>query len=190
MTQGGLVGEKASKRKGLVIVFTGNGKGKTTAAMGMGVRAAGNKMRVLAVQFIKGQWKTGEQAALQQLAPYFELRRMGKGFTIEGLRDERIPPEEHQRAAQEALAMVREELASGGWDVVILDEILGAIKAGLVTLEQVLELVLLKPPMLHLVLTGRGAPPELVQVADLVTEMRPIKHPYEQGIPAQRGVEF
>jgi cob(I)alamin adenosyltransferase len=183
-------GAKGRRRKGLGIINTGDGKGKTTAAMGMGMRAAGNRMKVLALQFIKGTWKTGEIEAIKQLAPYFELVRMGRGFTIERLRDERISDEEHRRAAQEALAWVRERLTSGEYQVVILDEILGSIKAGLVSLEQVLELVATKPPDLHLVLTGRGASPELVEVAALVTEMRPIKHPYEAGIMAQRGVEF
>src|SRR6476620_11091470 len=97
-------GAKGRRRKGLVIVNTGNGKGKTTAAMGLGMRAAGNKMHVLALQFIKGAWKTGEIEAIKQLAPYFELVRMGRGFTIERLRDERISDEEHHQAAQEALA--------------------------------------------------------------------------------------
>jgi len=183
-------GARNRRRKGLVIINTGNGKGKTTAAMGMGMRAAGNKMNVLALQFIKGTWKTGEIEAIKSLAPYFELVRMGRGFTIERLRDTRISDEEHRQAAQDALAWVRERLTSGQYQVVILDEILGSIKAGLITLEQALDLVAAKPPDLHLVLTGRGAPPELIEVADLVTEMRPIKHPYEAGIMAQRGVEF
>jgi cob(I)alamin adenosyltransferase len=158
--------------------------------MGMGMRAAGNKMHVLALQFIKGAWKTGETEAIKQLAPYFELVRMGRGFTIDRLRDARISDEEHHQAAQEAFVWVHGRLTSGEYQVVILDEILGAVKAGLVTLEQVLELVAAKPPDVHLVLTGRGAPQELIDVADLVTEMRPIKHPYEAGIMAQRGVEF
>ena len=183
-------GAKGRRRKGLVIVNTGNGKGKTTAAMGMGLRAAGNRMRVLALQFIKGTWKTGEVEAVKQLAPYFELVRMGRGFTVERLRDKRISDEEHRQAAQEALGWIRERLTSGDYQVVILDEILGSIKAGLVSREQVLDLVAAKPPDVHLVLTGRGAPPELIEMADLVTEMRPIKHPYEAGIMAQRGVEF
>jgi cob(I)alamin adenosyltransferase len=183
-------GAKGRRRKGLVIINTGNGKGKTTAAMGMGMRAAGNKMRVLALQFIKGAWKTGEVEAIKQLAPYFQLQRMGRGFTIERLRDQRISDQEHRQAAQEAIAWVRERITSGEYQVVILDEILGSIKAGLVTLDQVLELVASKPADLHLVLTGRNAPQELIDVADLVTEMRPVKHPYEQGIMAQRGVEF
>lgn len=183
-------GAKGRRRKGLVIVNTGDGKGKTTAAMGLALRACGHRMRVLVLQFIKGTWKTGEIAAARQLAPYFELVRMGRGFTIERLRDRRISDEEHRQAAQEALAWVRERMTSGGYQVIVLDEILGSIKAGLVSLEQVLDLVARKPPDLHLVLTGRDAPPEIVAAADLVTEMRKVKHPYDQGIMAQRGVEF
>jgi cob(I)alamin adenosyltransferase len=183
-------GARGRRRKGLVIINTGDGKGKSTAAFGMGMRAAGNKMRVLCLQFIKGAWKTGETEAVKQLAPYFELAKTGRGFTIDRLRDQRITDEEHRQAAQQGIVWVREKLTSGDYQVVILDEILGSIKAGLVTLDQVLELVSAKPADVHLVLTGRGAPPQLIEVADLVTEMRPIKHPYQAGIMAQRGVEF
>jgi cob(I)alamin adenosyltransferase len=181
-------GEKS--RKGLVIVFTGNGKGKTTAAMGLALRAAGNRMRVRVIQFIKGTWKTGEVEAVRPLAPLFEIVRAGRGFTIDRLRDPRIPMEEHVAAAQAGLAEAREAITAGGLDVVVLDEILGAIKAELVTLDQVLELVAAKPPQQHLILTGRDAPDALVERADLVTEMRLVKHPYSQGIVAQRGIEF
>jgi cob(I)alamin adenosyltransferase len=179
------------KEKGLVIVFTGDGKGKTTAAMGMALRAVGHKMRVLVIQFIKGAWKTGEQEAVKALAPYFTIVRAGRGFTLEHLRDPRISMDEHRRAAEHGYALAREALTSGQYDMVVLDEICGTISAGLLSLEQVLALLDLKPPLLHLVLTGRGAPPELIERADLVTEMRLIKHPYrDQGISAQRGVEF
>jgi len=178
------------RRKGLVIIFTGNGKGKTTAAMGLALRAAGNRMRVRVIQFIKGTWKTGELEAAKALAPYFEIHRAGRGFTIERLRDPRIPMEDHVAAAQAGIAEARETITSGEFAVVVLDEILGAIKADLVRLEQVIELIESKPPALHLILTGRDAPAALVERADLVTEMRLIKHPYEQGIIAQRGVEF
>ncbi len=182
--------EKRATRTGLVIVFTGTGKGKTTAAIGMAVRAAGNRMRVKIIQFIKGSWKTGEQQALAALAPQIELARTGRGFTIERLRDPRVSDEEHQLAAQAGLALAAEAIHSGAYDLVVLDEILAAVKAGLLSTADILRLIAEKPPMLHLVITGRGAPPELVEVADLVTEMRLIKHPYERGIPAQRGVEF
>jgi cob(I)alamin adenosyltransferase len=181
---------KEKRRKGLVIVFTGNGKGKTTAAMGLALRASGNKMRVRVIQFIKGSWKTGEVEAVKPLAPLFEIVRAGLGFTIDRLRDPRIEPEEHRAAAQSGLDEARQAIASGDFAVVILDEILGAIKADLVTTGQVMSLIETKPPMLHLVLTGRDAPAEIIDAADLVTEMRLIKHPYQAGIIAQRGVEF
>jgi cob(I)alamin adenosyltransferase len=181
---------KEKKRKGLVIVFTGNGKGKTTAAMGMALRASGNKMRVRVIQFIKGQWKTGEVDAVKPLGPLFEIVRAGLGFTIDRLRDPRIEMNEHTAAAQAGLEEARSAITSGEFAVVVLDEILGAIKAELVTVEQVLGLIAAKPPMLHLVLTGRDAPSEIIEAADLVTEMRLIKHPYQAGIIAQRGVEF
>jgi cob(I)alamin adenosyltransferase len=174
----------------LVIVFTGNGKGKTTAAMGLALRASGNKMRVRVIQFIKGSWKTGEVEAVKPLAPLFEIARAGLGFTIDRLRDPRIEPDEHKAAAQAGLDDARQAIVSGDFAVVILDEILGAIKAQLVTTEQVIGLIDAKPPMLHLVLTGRDAPAEIIEAADLVTEMRLIKHPYAAGIIAQRGIEF
>ncbi|HEY7063919.1 MAG TPA: cob(I)yrinic acid a,c-diamide adenosyltransferase [Chloroflexota bacterium] len=179
------------KRKGLVIINTGNGKGKTTAAIGLGVRAAGNRMRVRMIQFIKGVWKTGEQRTLPQLAPYFELERVGHGFTIDGLRDERIPMDEHEARARAGWARARETVRAGEHDVVILDEIMATVHAGFVSVDEVLALIADKPPMMHLVLTGRNAPPELVAAADLVSEIQPIKHPYkDQGIKAQKGVEF
>ena len=178
------------ERRGLVIVYTGNGKGKTTAALGLALRAAGNGFRVLVIQFIKGRWKTGESESVKALAPNLELVRMGKGFTIERLRDKRIPMEEHERAAADAFARAGEVVREGAYDMVVLDELLGSIKAGLVSLDDVLQLIRDKPPTLHLVMTGRGAPPALVDAADLVTEMNLVKHPFQQGIPAQRGIEF
>ena len=177
------------RRKGLVMIWTGNGKGKTTAAMGLALRAAGNKMHVLFLQFIKGQWKTGEREILATLSPYVEHVVMGRGFTIEHLRNKNIPMEEHQQAAAAAFAFAREQVLSGKYQMVILDEIMASIHAGFIPVPDVLDLIHEKPPLLHLVLTGRNAPPELVAVADLVSEVQPIKHPYEAGIPAQRGVE-
>ncbi|HLH26494.1 MAG TPA: cob(I)yrinic acid a,c-diamide adenosyltransferase [Chloroflexota bacterium] len=179
------------KRKGLVIINTGNGKGKTTAAIGLGVRAAGNRMRVRMIQFIKGVWKTGEQRTLPLLAPYFELERVGHGFTLDGLRDERVPMDEHEARARAGWARAVETVRAGEHDVVILDEIMATIHAGFVSVDEMLALIAEKPPMMHLVLTGRNAPPELVAVADLVSEIQPVKHPYkDQGIKAQKGVEF
>ncbi|HEX2186692.1 MAG TPA: cob(I)yrinic acid a,c-diamide adenosyltransferase [Chloroflexota bacterium] len=178
------------RRQGLVMIWTGNGKGKTTASIGLAVRAAGHSMRVLFLQFIKGQWKTGERESLRLLAPYVEHVVMGRGFTIERLRNKKVPMDEHHAAAQEAFAFAREAVHGGKYQIVILDEIMASIHAGLIPLEDVLELVRSKPPMLHLVLTGRRAPAELVALADLVSEVQPVKHPLQAGIPAQRGIEF
>jgi cob(I)alamin adenosyltransferase len=180
---------RGAERRGLTIVYTGDGKGKTTAAVGLTVRAAGNKMRVLFVQFIKGSWKSGEREVLRSL-PDVEVAVTGRGFTIEGLRNPRIPMEAHQDAAAAGWALARQAIAEGGYDMVVLDEILGAINANLVSIDEVLETVRSRPRRLHLVLTGRGAPPELIALADLVSEVRAVKHPYEHGIPAQRGIEF
>ena len=181
---------EAKQVRGLVIVNTGDGKGKTTAALGLAVRAAGNGLRVLIIQFIKGRWKTGESQSLLKLAPSIQLVRMGMGFTIERLRDPRIPMEEHEEAAARAFERAREVVLADEYDLIVLDEILGSVKAGLVSLDDILGMIRDKPARLHLVLTGRGAPPELVEAADLVTEMRLVKHPFQQGVKAQRGIEF
>jgi cob(I)alamin adenosyltransferase len=176
-------------RKGLTLVFTGNGKGKTTAAVGLTVRAAGNRMRVFFLQFIKGQWKSGEREILRTLRGV-DLEVTGRGFTIERLRNPKIPMEDHAAAAAHGWQVAQQIVGEGEYDLVVLDEILGAVKAGLVPLPELLEMVRAKPPELHLVLTGRGAPPQLVELADLVSEIMPIKHPLQQGIKAQRGIEF
>lgn len=175
--------------KGLVVVNTGHGKGKTTAAMGLALRAAGNGLRVLIVQFIKGRWKSGEREALAHV-PGIDIYVMGLGWTIDRLRDPRISDDQHEAAAAEAFAFATEQVVSGPYQVVVLDEILGSIHAGLVSLDDVTQLIAAKPPAVHLVLTGRNAPPEIVAAADLVTEMTKIKHPLDQGITAQRGIEF
>ncbi|MBV9601471.1 MAG: cob(I)yrinic acid a,c-diamide adenosyltransferase [Chloroflexi bacterium] len=178
-----------ARRHGLTLVFTGNGKGKTTAAVGLTVRAAGNRMRVFFLQFIKGQWKTGERDILRGL-PGVDLEVTGRGFTIERLRNPNIPLEDHAAAATHGWSVAQQIVREGDYDVVVLDEILGAVNAGLVPRDELIELVRSKPPLLHLVLTGRNAPPELVEVADLVSEIQPIKHPFQRGIKAQRGIEF
>jgi cob(I)alamin adenosyltransferase len=181
--------ERRQPRQGLTLVFTGNGKGKTTAAVGLTVRAAGNRMRVFFLQFIKGQWKSGEREVLRRL-PGVDLEVTGRGFTIEGLRNPNIPMEDHAAVAAHGWQVAKQVVQEGDYDMVVLDELLGAIKAGLVPLEEVLELVRSKPAELHLVLTGRDVPSELIEIADLVSEVQPIKHPFERGIKAQRGIEF
>ena len=182
--------EAKARRRGLLMVFTGNGKGKSTAAFGLALRAAGNRMPVKVVQFIKGSWKTGERDAIERALPEIEVEVGGRGFTIERLRDPKIPMPEHRLAARAAFEMAGEAVASGRYRMVVLDEILGSIRAGLVTEDEVLALARSRPVELHLVLTGRNATPAIVDEADLVTEMREVKHHYKAGIPAQRGIEF
>lgn len=179
-----------ARRRGLLLVFTGNGKGKTTAAFGLALRASGNRMPVKVVQFIKGAWKTGEREAIAAHLPGITVEVGGKGFTIERLRNPRVPVPEHQAAAEAAFAMARVAVTCGDYRMVILDEVLGAIKAGLVSEPALLELAQSRPPGQHLVLTGRAASPAVIAAADMVTEMVEIKHHYAAGIPAQRGIEF
>lgn len=176
-----------SETKGLILVFTGNGKGKTTAALGMGLRAWGQGMKVLVLQFIKGSWKYGELKAIAQLGTNFVIRQLGEGF-IQNKNGKTV--EEHQDAARAALQAASEELTASRYDLLILDEILYALKFKLISLDDVLTLLNKKPPQLHLVLTGRDAPREIIDRADMVTEMREIKHHYQRGIKAQRGIEF
>lgn len=181
----------SDEKRGLVIVNTGSGKGKTTAAMGQAVRAVGAGMKVLMVQFIKGKWKVAEIEGLRHL-PNFELRRAGLGFTIP---ERRIGPlSEHQAALEAAWAHAVPEVLSDRWDMVIFDEINNVISDpnlnSIISLEDLLGLLRDRPPRLHMVLTGRGAPPELIAAADTVTEMVAVKHAYQAGIKARRGIEF
>lgn len=177
---------RGAGKKGLILVHTGPGKGKTTAALGLALRAVGNGLRVLMVQFIKGSWHYGELDAAEAFGDRFVIRPMGKGFVKLG---GEIDPE-HRRAAEEAWAFAREKLASGEYDLVVLDEINYALSYGLLPLEPVLEALRRKPANVHVVLTGRNAHPQVVELADLVTEMREVKHPYQKGIDAQRGIEY
>ena len=180
-------------RRGLTIIYTGNGKGKTTAALGAALRALGHGWKVLVIQFFKGDWPVvfGEVEMGKRLVPQLEVLQLGKGFV--GYMGDKKPREEHAAAAREALRVAREKIASGAYDLIVLDELVCAIDyAGvqLVPLEDVLALIDVKPPSLHLILTGRNAPQPLIDRADLVTEMREIKHPWQQKIPAQAGIDY
>ena len=177
------------EKRGLVLVHTGDGKGKTTAALGLALRAWGGGNRVLILQFIKGAWKYGELEAigkLRDLDGRIRVEQCGLGFT----RREDGREAEHRAAAADALSRAKAAMASGEWDMVILDEINYAVKFGLVSEEELMDLLDRRPEGLHLVLTGRDALPSLVERADLVTEMRLVKHPYQKGIQAQQGIEF
>jgi len=182
-------GEKLPEtRKGLVIVHTGPGKGKTTAALGLALRAIGQGLRVLMVQFIKGSWHYGELEATRLLGEdRFQILPMGRGFVKVGAEK---PDPEDVRMVEEAWTFASQSILSGKYDLVILDEINYAISYRMLDPAQVLETLRQKPEMLHVVLTGRNAHPAIVELADLVTEMREIKHPYQKGIVAQRGIEY
>ncbi len=174
--------------KGLVIVYTGGGKGKTTAALGMALRAVGHNQKICIIQFIKGSWHYGELNSLKRLEPEVELVRMGKGFV--GIIDDKSPREEHEKIAKEGIKVSKEKIQSKKYDIIILDEVNYAVNLGLIELNDVLDLIKTKPSELNLVLTGNHAKPEIIEVADLVTEMREIKHPFKSGIKAKKGIDF
>jgi len=178
--------EERKKEKGLIIVFFGNGKGKTTAALGMALRTIGHGESVAIVQFIKGGWEPGEAKALKIYGGNLSWHALGEGFTWETqnrVRDKELV----LKAWQQALIYLQSE----SHKLVILDEINVAIKLGYLSLEDVIDGLVQRPPMTHVVLTGRGAPQKLLDHADLVTEMKLVHHPFkEQGIKAQKGIEF
>jgi cob(I)alamin adenosyltransferase len=177
-----------ASEKGLVIVYTGKGKGKTTAALGMALRAVGHGMRVCMIQFIKGEWYYGELTSANRLEPEFELVAAGKGFV--GIMDDDHDIKEHKDSAKNALNFSRKKMLQEKYDVMILDEINYAVNLGLVSSLEVLNLVKDKPRNLTLVLTGNYATQEIIEIADLVTEMRELKHPFQVGVRARRGIDF
>jgi len=179
------VGER-SLEKGLVLVFTGDGKGKTTAALGLVLRTLGHGEQVAVVQFIKGGWQPGEAKALELFGDALHWHALGEGFTWE------TQDRERDRAlVQQAWTRSCEYLADPQRKLVVLDEVNVALKLGYLDLEDLLEGLKLRPPLTHVALTGRGAPAALVERADLVTEMKLVRHPFrEQGVKAQAGIEF
>jgi cob(I)alamin adenosyltransferase len=174
-------------RRGLVLINTGPGKGKTTAALGTALRAVGNGMRVLMLQFLKGSWHYGELDAVLPFGANFVLKQMGRGFVKVGGAD--TDPED-LRMVEAAWAEAREAIYSGEWDMVVLDEINYAISYKMLDPAVVAAALRGRPEMVHVILTGRNAHPLLVELADTVTEMREVKHAYTKGILAQRGVEY
>ncbi len=172
--------------KGLLIVHTGKGKGKSTAAFGLVARAVGNRMKVGVVQFVKGKWQTGERAVLERFPDQVTIRTMGEGFTWE--------TQDRARdiaAAERAWTVARELMADPSYDLVVLDELNIVLRYNYLDLGEVLEVLGGRRRMLHVVVTGRNARPELIEAADLVTEMTQVKHPFrEQNVRAQKGIEF
>jgi len=175
-------------KDGLTIVYTGKGKGKTTAALGIALRAVGYGKKICMIQFIKGSWHYGEMDSSKRLEPEFEMVAIGKGFV--GIIDDKTPKIEHEKIAKEAIKISIEKVQSGNYDIVILDEINYAINLNLVEIEDVLDLIKSKPPGVDLVLTGNYAKDEIIGLADLVTEMKEIKHPFQRGIKAKKGIDF
>jgi len=179
-------------QKGLVIVYTGDGKGKTSAALGNVFRALGHGWKVLVIQFFKGDWPVvfGELESAKR-HPDLEILQLGKGFVK--IMGDKKPFKDHQIAAAEAIKLAKEKIFSGKYDLVVLDEVNYAIDyldIRLVELKDLIEIIEKKPERTHLILTGRAAKKEIIDRADLVTEMKEIKHPYQKGIPAQKGIDY
>lgn len=181
---------KKTIEKGLLIVHTGNGKGKSTAAFGLAARAIGNGMRVGIVQFVKGKWETGERKVLEAFPDQVTIRTMGEGFTWE-TQDRARDIAAAERAWEASKEMIE---ASRGpdpeYDMVILDELNIVLRYDSLPLDEVVAYLAAKPEMLHVVVTGRSAKQPLIDAADLVTEMTMVKHPFRSGVKAQKGIEF
>ncbi len=174
-----------NSEKGLLIVFTGHGKGKTTAALGMAMRAAGHSMRVLILQFIKGAWAYGELQSFEKIAEV-EIKPLGSGFTWK-----KESLEEDRRLAEAGWEEAVSEMKRGYYDMIVLDELNVVLSYGLLSREAVIEALENRTAGSHIVVTGRNAPDELIAIADLVTEMKEIKHPFrDQGLKARKGLEF
>jgi len=176
------------EKVGLIVVITGHGKGKTTSALGIALRAIGYNMRVCIIEFMKGDMYSGEIDGIKRLSPKVELHLTGKGFC--GIKGNTYPYKEHRANAQDALKLAKEKMLSKKFDILILDEINNALQLKLVDLPQVLELIENKPQLMHLILTGRDAHPEVIKRAHTVTEMKEIKHAYRQGIEPQKGIDY
>jgi cob(I)alamin adenosyltransferase len=181
-------GGEMPEGKGLLIVYTGPGKGKTSCALGTAFRAVGQGLRVLMVQFIKGSWHYGELDAAKMLGDdKFEILPMGRGFVKVGGAD--TDPED-VRLTEQAWEFGRERIYSGTYDLVVLDEINYVISYKMLDADKVVDALVARPEQVHVICTGRNAHPKLVEAADLVTEMKEVKHPYTKGILAQRGIDY
>ncbi len=176
------------EKKGLIVVITGHGKGKTTTALGIAVRACGHGMKVSIVQFMKGDLYAGEWDGIKKMNCPIELIATGKGFC--GIQGNPYPYKEHRENAQEAVQIVLQKMESNPPDILILDEINNALHLKLVDLDQVLQIIERRPPRMHLVLTGRNAHPQVIELADTVSEIVEVKHAYRKGIEPQPGIDY
>jgi cob(I)alamin adenosyltransferase len=176
------------EERGLIVVITGNGKGKTTSALGIVLRACGHNMKVCMIQFMKGDLYAGEWDGVKKMGCQAEIIPTGKGFC--GIQGNPYPFKEHRQNAQDAIRLTFEKMESGQYDILILDEINNALHLRLVDLDQVLEIIRHKPPLMYLVLTGRDVHPEVIELADTVSEVKEIKHAYRKGIEPQPGIDY
>lgn len=173
---------------GLIIVHTGNGKGKTTAALGILLRACGYDLKGVMVQFIKGSWNYGEKTSFKRLHPNFKLITAGLGFV--GIIDDKLPIDDHKKAAKKAIDIAKKEVTNKKNDIVVLDEINYALKGKLITLKDIIEIIDLKHNDLDLILTGNFAHKKIIEIADTVTEMKEIKHAFKKGKLAKIGIDY
>jgi cob(I)alamin adenosyltransferase len=173
--------------KGYIIVLTGDGKGKTTSALGMAMRAVGQGMKVIMLQFLKGSWRYGELETAKRLEPDLTIRQLGSGFVHVNPEN---PDPEDVKTAEEAWSVCEGVLSGGEYGMVIMDEINNAVAYGLLPVDDVLDALRQRPPSVHVVLTGRGADPRLIEVADIVTELHEVKHAYRKGEAARKGIEY
>jgi len=176
------------EKKGLVVVITGHGKGKTTTALGIAVRACGHDMKVCIIQFMKGDLYAGEWDGVKKMNCQIELIATGKGFC--GIQGNPYPYQEHRKNAQEAVQLALQKIEEGPPDILILDEINNALHLKLVDLDQVLRIIDRKPPQMHILLTGRNAHPQIIELADTVSEIIEVKHAYRKGIEPQPGIDY
>jgi cob(I)alamin adenosyltransferase len=177
--------QEDAPHQGLVQVYTGDGKGKTSAALGLGLRAAGHGFEVYMIQFMKGQINYGELQAVKHI-PNFTIRQFGRPDFV----DKSNPDPEDVKLAQDALDHARSIIEKKDIDFLILDEVNVAIDFGLITAKAVIALIQSRPPHMELILTGRNAPPSIIETADLVSEVKEVKHPYRKGVAARKGVEM
>jgi len=171
--------------KGMIHIYTGNGKGKTTAALGLACRASGQKKKILMVQFMKGKVNYGELRSAKKL-PGFTIKQFGRPSFV----DKNNPHPADIKGAQQAMTFAKKTFLSGKYDIIILDELNVALDFNLVSLKDVLDLIAAKPEKLELVITGRYAHPKIIKLADLASEVKEVKHYYKQGVPARKGIEF
>lgn len=173
----------------MFIIFTGNGKGKTTAAMGQALRAVGNGSTVLMVQFIKGPWKSGEDVSVKKFGSHFKIIKKGKGFVH--INNDKVPFEEHRKASRDALDYAQKQIDLKKWNIIILDEIWNALSLKLLTSESVTDFINRNISVIdHIIMTGRDCPQEFIDMADLVTEMKEVKHPFSKGSIGAKGIEY